>query len=100
MPAAVGVFDSDDSASISSESSGGFTEVVSRMSAVSGATGGAGTSDKALEEKYQKLSLLEHIRKIPDTYIGSIEKTQLLTYVWNGDVKKFTEENKQVEILF
>jgi DNA gyrase/topoisomerase IV subunit B len=84
MPAA---FDSDDSASISSESSGGFTEVVSRM-----AGGAAGASDKALEEKYQKLSLLEHIRKIPDTYIGSIEKHALATYLYQPDTQRFAEE--------
>ena len=26
-------------------------------------------------DKYQKLSQLEHILQLPDTYIGSIEKT-------------------------
>lgn len=47
---------------------------------------------KDIEDKYQRHTLLTHIRALPDTYIGSIEKTQLLTYLWNPEVKKFTEE--------
>jgi DNA topoisomerase-2 len=46
-------------------------------------------------EKYQKLSQLEHILKLPDTYIGSIEKTIDDTYVYietdNKIVKKEVE---------
>lgn len=47
---------------------------------------------KEIEDKYQRHTLLTHIRALPDTYIGSIEKTQLATYLWNADEKKFTEE--------
>jgi DNA topoisomerase-2 len=47
---------------------------------------------KEIEDKYQRHTLLTHIRALPDTYIGSIEKTQLATYLWNADSKKFVEE--------
>ena len=29
----------------------------------------------ASNQKYQKYTHLEHIKKLPDTYVGSIEKT-------------------------
>ncbi|KAL2884557.1 DNA topoisomerase 2 [Ceratocystis lukuohia] len=39
--------------------------------------------DKHASEKYQKLTLLEHVLKRPDTYIGSIEKTEQQMWVFN-----------------
>lgn len=38
---------------------------------------------KRVSEQYQKLTQLEHIIKRPDTYIGSIEKTEKQTWVYN-----------------
>ena len=33
-------------------------------------------NEKNIEEKYQKMTQLEHILTIPDTYIGSVELTE------------------------
>ncbi|KAK5069899.1 DNA topoisomerase 2 [Lithohypha guttulata] len=41
------------------------------------------TKKKRVSEQYQKLTQLEHIIKRPDTYIGSIEKTEKQTWVYN-----------------
>ena len=41
-------------------------------------------SKKALGEKYQKKTQLEHIKELPDTYIGSIEKTKVNLWVHDG----------------
>lgn len=38
---------------------------------------------KRVSEQYQKLTQLEHILKRPDTYIGSIEKTEKQMWVYN-----------------
>jgi len=43
------------------------------------------TKKKRVSEQYQKLTQLEHIIKRPDTYIGSIEKTEKQTWVFNSD---------------
>ncbi|KAF3482593.1 DNA topoisomerase II [Arthroderma uncinatum] len=43
-------------------------------------TAGAGESS----DKYQKLTQLEHIIKRPDTYIGSIERTEKQMWVYNS----------------
>jgi DNA topoisomerase II len=42
-----------------------------------------GKSKKTATETYQKLSQLEHIIKRPDTYIGSVEKTEQQMWVFN-----------------
>ena len=38
-----------------------------------------------LEEVYQKKTQLEHIKDLPDTYIGSVEKSDYDLYVHNGE---------------
>ncbi|KAJ9654935.1 DNA topoisomerase 2 [Neophaeococcomyces mojaviensis] len=40
---------------------------------------------KRVSEQYQKLTQLEHIIKRPDTYIGSTEKTERQTWVFNSE---------------
>lgn len=40
---------------------------------------------KRYSEQYQKLSQLEHIIKRPDTYIGSIERTERQMWVYNTE---------------
>jgi DNA topoisomerase-2 len=39
---------------------------------------------KTIEETYKSMSQYEHILHAPDTYIGSIEKTELETWVYAG----------------
>lgn len=50
---------------------------------------------KRVSEQYQKLTQLEHIIKRPDTYIGSIEKTEKQTWVYNTETNamEFREIN-------
>lgn len=42
-------------------------------------------SNKTATETYQKLTQLEHIIKRPDTYIGSVEKTEQRMWVFNKE---------------
>jgi len=44
-------------------------------------TGGEGSEDL---QKYQKMTDLEHILKKPDTYIGTIERTDMVEYVMDA----------------
>ena len=46
--------------------------------------------NKSVEDTYQKMSQLEHILELPDTYIGSVEKTSV-------DVWFYNEKNKKIE---
>ena len=48
---------------------------------------------KRLSQQYQKLTQLEHILKRPDTYIGSIERTERQMWVYNttSDSMEFRE---------
>ncbi|KAI1629208.1 DNA topoisomerase II [Exophiala viscosa] len=57
---------------------------------VNEAIGGDGANDspqpqkkKRVSEQYQKLTQLEHIIKRPDTYIGSVERTEKQMWVYN-----------------
>ncbi|KOS18270.1 DNA topoisomerase 2 [Escovopsis weberi] len=43
---------------------------------------------KTVEQKYQKLTQLEHIKLRPDTYIGSVEKTDQQLWVYNKETKQ------------
>lgn len=57
-------------------------------------TSGAGAGGKkTIEETYQKMSQYEHILTVPDTYIGSIEKTELETWIYNPDLEKMEFRN-------
>ena len=51
-------------------------------------------------DKYQKLSQLEHILQLPDTYIGSIEKTTEEQYILISDEKIEKKEITYVPGLF
>ena len=53
---------------------------------------------KSIEDKYQKKSHHEHILEIPDTYIGSVEKDNVLLSVFNlGTMNKI--EKKQIDFV-
>ena len=47
---------------------------------------------KAVEEKYKKYELLEHILALPDTYIGSVEPQKITTYIYDDVSKKMLEK--------
>ena len=47
------------------------------------------------QQKYKKHELRDHIYQLPDTYIGSIEKTLLKTFIYNDDEKRMIE--KEIE---
>ncbi|KAL6884131.1 type II DNA topoisomerase [Trichoderma longibrachiatum] len=48
---------------------------------------------KTATETYQKLTQLEHIIKRPDTYIGSVEKTDQQMWVFNKETKLMEYRN-------
>lgn len=56
----------------------------------------ASTKQKSATETYQKLTQLEHIIKRPDTYIGSVEKTDQQMWVYN----KVTQEMEYKNVSF
>ena len=49
------------------------------------------------QQKYKKHELRDHIYQLPDTYIGSIEKTLLKTFIYNDDEKRMIE--KEIEYV-
>jgi DNA gyrase/topoisomerase IV subunit B/DNA gyrase/topoisomerase IV subunit A len=48
---------------------------------------------KTVEETFQKKTQLEHIIDIPDTYIGSIEKTDIDTWIYDEENEKIIYKN-------
>lgn len=44
--------------------------------------------NKSATDKYQKLTQLEHIIKRPDTYIGSVERTEQQMWVFNSETSQ------------
>ncbi|RCI09579.1 hypothetical protein L249_4122 [Ophiocordyceps polyrhachis-furcata BCC 54312] len=50
-------------------------------------------SSKSATETYQKLTQLEHIIKRPDTYIGSVEKTDQQMWVFNKTTSQMEYRN-------
>ena len=48
---------------------------------------------KTVEEIFVKKTQLEHIFDLPDTYIGSIENTELDTWVYNEENNKIIFKN-------
>ncbi|XP_045462346.1 DNA topoisomerase 2 isoform X2 [Harmonia axyridis] len=52
---------------------------------------------QTIEKMYQKKSQLEHILLRPDTYIGSVEKTTDIMWIYNEENKKM--EQKQIEYV-
>jgi DNA topoisomerase-2 len=57
-------------------------------SMMSGPSKKAPTKKKSATEQYQKLTQLEHIIKRPDTYIGSVERTQESMWVFNSETSQ------------
>ncbi|PHH86261.1 hypothetical protein CDD83_10488 [Cordyceps sp. RAO-2017] len=50
-------------------------------------------TNKTATETYQKLTQLEHIIKRPDTYIGSVEKTDQQMWVFNKETSQMEYRN-------
>ena len=50
---------------------------------------------KSIEDTYQKKTQLQQIIDLPDTYIGSVEKTELDTWVYNQEENKIEFKNIQ-----
>ena len=48
---------------------------------------------KSATETYQKLTQLEHIIKRPDTYIGSVERTEQQMWVFNKETSQMEKRN-------
>jgi DNA topoisomerase-2 len=61
---------------------------VENDSMMSGPSKKAPTKKKSATEQYQKLTQLEHIIKRPDTYIGSVERTQESMWVFNSETSQ------------
>ena len=47
----------------------------------------------SVETKYKKHELRDHIYEIPDTYVGSVNLTELKTYVFDDDSKQMIDRN-------
>jgi len=62
--------------------------IVQEMSAMSMSTAASSETDLG---KYQKMSDKEHIRKKPDTYIGSIDMTETETYVYSTETSSIVQ---------
>ena len=45
-----------------------------------------------VSKKYTKRELRDHIYSLPDTYIGSIDKTQIETYVYDNETSKMVKK--------
>ncbi len=48
---------------------------------------------KTIEETYKSMTQYEHILHAPDTYIGSVENTELETWVYNDEEEKMEFRN-------
>ena len=46
---------------------------------------------KTIEERYRKHELRDHVYQLPDTYVGSAEKTPVETYVYDDDSKRMVK---------
>ena len=55
---------------------------------MSGPSTKAPIKKKSATEQYQRLTQLEHIIKRPDTYIGSVERTQESMWVFNSETSQ------------
>jgi len=47
---------------------------------------------KEAQEKYKKHELRDHIYELPDTYVGSVERTVLKTFIYSDEAKKMVEQ--------
>ena len=50
---------------------------------------------KTIEETYTKKSQIEHVYDLPDTYIGSVEKTEIDTWVYDDTENKMIYRNNK-----
>ena len=50
-------------------------------------------ASQKIEDKYKKYELREHIYNIPDTYVGSVNTTNLELYLFNSETKKMELKN-------
>jgi DNA topoisomerase-2 len=58
-------------------------------------------TEKSVEETFVKKTQLEHIIDIPDTYIGSIEKTDIDTWIYDEENDKIIYKNiKYIPVLY
>ncbi len=46
-----------------------------------------------IEQIYQKKTQIEHILLRPDTYVGSVEMTNVLTWILSEDEERFVQKN-------
>jgi DNA topoisomerase-2 len=51
----------------------------------------ASTSAKPIEERYRKHELRDHVYHLPDTYVGSAEKTPIETYVFDDATQRMVK---------
>lgn len=49
-------------------------------------------ASNTMDQKYKKHELRDHIYQIPDTYIGSVEPTQLDTYIYDDNTKRMVKK--------
>jgi len=50
-------------------------------------------ASQKIEDKYKKYELREHIYNIPDTYVGSVNPTNMEIYLYDDDSKKMQMKN-------
>jgi DNA topoisomerase-2 len=62
-------------------------QIVNEAMALDGSADGKPKKGKRISEIYQQLSPIEHILRRPDTYIGSIERTDVKMWVFNDATK-------------
>jgi len=70
---------------------------VENDSVMPGPSNKAPAKKKSATEQYQKLTQLEHIIKRPDTYIGSVERTQEQMWVFNSETSQM--ETRKVSFV-
>ena len=46
-----------------------------------------------MEQKYKKMSQVEHILELPDTYIGSIQKSDMELYTYCDESNMMVKKN-------
>jgi DNA topoisomerase II len=72
-------------------------QVVENESMAIGKPSGSKAKAQTATELYQKLTQLEHIIKRPDTYIGSVERTDEQMWVYNSETEQM--ESRKVSFV-
>ena len=52
---------------------------------------------KTTEEKYKKMSQVEHVLELPDTYIGSVQKSEMELFTYNSEENRM--EKKIINVV-